>query len=103
MEYVLGFAFDEKKENVLLIKKLRPQWQLNKLNGIGGKIEPNEPPIDAMIREFEEECGLKTNPDDWVCFCKMVGEDFFVNVYKAFVDINNYKNQTDEELRFCRL
>ncbi len=40
--YVLGFAFDEDYEWVALIKKNRPQWQAGKLNGVGGKIEPNE-------------------------------------------------------------
>ena len=56
--YVVGFAFDHKLEGVLLCQKNRPEWQAGKLNGLGGKIENGESPIEAMIREFKEEAGL---------------------------------------------
>ena len=61
--YVAGFMFDEK--DVYLIRKSRPSWQAGKLNGIGGHIEENESPLDALIREFEEESGAKTSPHHW--------------------------------------
>lgn len=53
--YVLGFLFSEDGSRVLLIWKNRPAWQAGKLNGIGGKIEDGEQPLDAMKREFVEE------------------------------------------------
>lgn len=53
--YVVGFLFAD--DEVLLIKKNHPSWQFGKLNGLGGHIEENESPLDAMIREFEEESG----------------------------------------------
>ena len=53
--YVLGFVFSLDASRVLLIWKNRPEWQKGKLNGIGGKIEEGELPIDAMKREFSEE------------------------------------------------
>ncbi len=59
MEYVVGFLFDEKKEKVLLIEKQSPAWQFGKLNGVGGKIEPNENCQAAMNREFLEETGVE--------------------------------------------
>ena len=43
--------------HVLLGKKKRG-FGLGKLNGIGGKLEPNELPEDGIIREVEEEVGL---------------------------------------------
>lgn len=36
----------------------------NRLNGIGGRVEPGENYLDAAIRETEEETGYKVNVDD---------------------------------------
>lgn len=55
--YVAGFLFDDALSRVALIRKLKPEWQAGRLNGIGGKIEPGETPADAMRREFCEEAG----------------------------------------------
>jgi 8-oxo-dGTP diphosphatase len=41
-QYVLGFLFDPSQKDVVLIKKLKPEWQKGKLNGVGGKIEEGE-------------------------------------------------------------
>ena len=59
--FVVGFAFNEKATGILLVKKLRPKWQRGLLNGIGGKIEKDESPLDAMRRECKEETGLSLN------------------------------------------
>jgi len=56
--YVVGFAFSEDTNHILLVRKLRPAWQQGSLNGIGGKIEPGEAPMEAMQRECLEESGL---------------------------------------------
>lgn len=58
VEYVLGIMFSEDEKKVLTIWKNRPSWQLNKLNGVGGKLEDGETPIQAMNREFSEETGF---------------------------------------------
>lgn len=57
VQYVCGFLFSQDLTQVVLIRKLRPQWQRGKLNGIGGSIEPGETWFDAMVREFREETG----------------------------------------------
>jgi 8-oxo-dGTP diphosphatase len=80
-EYVCGFMFDQSRMRVLLIRKQKPDWQRGLLNGIGGKIEYAVPagyegqgiqtleiPAYAMAREFEEEAGIKTKPEDWTLF-----------------------------------
>jgi 8-oxo-dGTP diphosphatase len=66
IRYVVGFAIDFEDDCVLLIKKNRPAWQAGKLNGIGGKIEGNERPEDAMCREFLEETGVETHAAEWI-------------------------------------
>src|SRR5882672_6344756 len=56
--YVLGFLFDALGNYVALIRKDHPAQQQGKLNGIGGKIKPDETPTQAMRREFAEETNL---------------------------------------------
>lgn len=60
--YVLGFYLTP--AGVVLIRKQR-RWGGDVWNGIGGKIEDGERPIDAMVREFYEEAGVATGMGDW--------------------------------------
>lgn len=79
-QYVLGFLFDA-RGNVTLIRKLKPDWQVGMLNGIGGKIERNETPLQAMRREFLEETGwAQTN---WEMFAVMFGKGWKVHCFAA--------------------
>lgn len=66
--YVVGYAFRADYGAVALIEKRKPAWQAGKLNGIGGKIEPDESPAGAMSREFAEEAGVHFRPDRWLHF-----------------------------------
>ncbi len=76
-QYVCGFMFSDDFKWVAMVTKNKPAWQAGKLNGIGGKIEQTghrpddqhtELPHEAMAREFEEETGVATNPQDWTLF-----------------------------------
>lgn len=82
--YVLGFAFDFNGDSVVLIRKNKPAWQAGLYNGVGGKIEEGEVPLVAMIREFQEETGVETDPTTWNFFAKMHGPDWDCVVYSAF-------------------
>lgn len=50
-------CFIKKDDQVLLIHKLRGLGK-GKINGPGGKIEKNETPLQAAMRETQEEVGL---------------------------------------------
>jgi 8-oxo-dGTP diphosphatase len=106
-EYVLGFVFDETFENVLLVKKNRPQWQKNRLNGIGGKIENfDNSAFHAMTREYREETGLIIFEDKWQFFCKMFSDYFTVHCFVSQIDLSHMKtfnSVTDEEILMVKI
>lgn len=86
--YVLGFLFNVSNQSVLLVKKNKPEFQKGLLNGIGGKIEEGETPLEAMKREFREETGI-SDELDWSHFLtykfRNNKESFKMYCYKSFV------------------
>jgi len=98
-EYVLGFVFDAQEQNVALIQKKHPEWQKGKFNGLGGKIEFGEYPLQAMIREFKEESGVFIEANFWTNFAKIEGKDYRVWCYKVSDElVFGIKTQTDEKV-----
>lgn len=96
-KYVVGFAFNEPGNNVLLILKERPTWQKGKYNGIGGHVEEGENYNNAMVREFKEECGIETNESDWVYYMKLSGDDWeVVFFYTTLKNGDDPQSTTDE-------
>lgn len=77
--YVVGFLFRNRRTHVALIRKQNPAWQRGKLNGIGGKVEAGETPLDAMIREFKEETGAEFT--DWRHYCTLVWREARVHFF----------------------
>tara|TARA_B100000700_G_scaffold331796_1_gene468920 strand:- start:28939 stop:29340 length:402 start_codon:yes stop_codon:yes gene_type:complete len=88
-KYVLGFAFNNDLTHVVLIKKNRPDFLKNKLNGVGGKIEPNENIEEAMVREFKEETGIITKENEWRD-CGEISDNYFF-VKSFYVKLDNYR------------
>lgn len=81
-KYVCGFMFNSDLTEVALIEKQKPVWQKGLLNGIGGKIEDSDIiGWYAMVREFYEETGLKTNTEQWLHLINLIGEDWSVEFY----------------------
>ena len=77
MNYCLGFAF--RGDVVYLIRKERPAFMAGKLNGIGGKLEPGEDPLEAMRREFKEEAGLTVS--NWHPFYIIPGNGYTIHCF----------------------
>ena len=94
VDYVAGFAFDERESKVALILKTRPDWQKGRLNGIGGHIEPGETPLAAMHREFEEETGGSAL---WQQFATLCGDGFAVHFFCG-VTVDPLESLTDEQV-----
>lgn len=92
--YVLGFAFDEKRSNVVLIEKNRPEWQAGFLNGVGGKVEESDRNVyNCMGREFFEETGVFDTSGKWRMFANMT---FKNDVMGGVAEVYCFKMFTDE-------
>jgi 8-oxo-dGTP pyrophosphatase MutT (NUDIX family) len=101
ISYVLGFVFDEGCRRVVLISKKRPQWMLGRLNGVGGKIEPGEKALAAMVRECEEETGLRV--EDWSHVATIRHPTFKIVCFFTVADVTAARTMTDEEVRIVHL
>ncbi|KAF9817598.1 hypothetical protein SFRURICE_014737 [Spodoptera frugiperda] len=56
-------VFINKEDQILLGLKKRG-FGINKWNGFGGKVEPNETILEAAARELNEECCVSVKPSD---------------------------------------
>jgi len=63
--YTVGFVFDKELEQVLLVHKQKPAFQVGYLNGVGGKIEDGETAVECMARECQEEATLEIPVEEW--------------------------------------
>jgi 8-oxo-dGTP diphosphatase len=78
---VVGFLFAD--SDVLLVQKMKPDWQKGFWNGVGGKDEDGEEPIDAMVREFREETKIDTAREDWHHFACETGPDYRTSFFAS--------------------
>lgn len=98
-KYVLGFAFNSAKNYVVLIKKNKPKWQKGCFNGVGGKIEGDEIPAEAMVREFKEETGLETTMFQWIYLGTMGNSQWICHLFTSHGDgLMKVETTTDEEV-----
>jgi 8-oxo-dGTP diphosphatase len=102
--YVVGFGFTKDKQKVLLINKLKPEWQKGLLNGIGGKIENGETPIEAMNREAYEESGILV---DWLYRGIMKGTNndgskFECHIFSS-TEVKEFRQIEDEILELINI
>lgn len=99
--YVAGFMFGcvngHALEVALVRKQKGGQFQVGKLNGIGGKIDGDETPMNAMIREFAEETGSETNSRDWREYCVLGGTDWRVHFFVCLTGAGKVLQTIEEE------
>lgn len=94
-EYVVAFLFTPDFKDVWLIEKEKPAWQKGHMNGIGGKIEKHETPIDAAIREIKEESDLTIDVNELSYVGHMGGENNDNSSFKVTI----FTGITDKQLR----
>lgn len=91
--YVVIMLFNKECSKVLLVKRNKKPYK-NCWNGIGGKIEENETPIDAAKRECMEETDiLLPNPKLLVTYIypesNIINSNTKLNVIYDFIEEKN--------------
>lgn len=91
--YTVGLVFTPDLEQVLLMHKEKPDWQVGFLNGMGGKVEDGESVVECITRECLEETCLSIPVDDWVQFATIINDggrspdlaqiEFFTAIYSS--------------------
>lgn len=101
-QYTVGFIFNEDLSKILLIHPNRPEWQVGKLNGPGGKVEEDETPVDCVVREIEEETSLIIPSDKWTLTAVEHHTDMQVHFFTATYsgDLDEIKQLTDEKIEW---
>ena len=105
---VCGFAFNEQDRGVdqcvvLIFKNRGPASVRNRLNGVGGRVEEGETPVQAMVREFVEEAGCVTQEEEWgVPFVRLYGDGWEVSFFRRFGSVDRVQagvsSLTDEPI-----
>lgn len=86
------------------MRKSRPAWQKGRMNGPGGKVEPGEEFLAAMVREFKEETGLDVPAESWRHTITQMGPDYELRFYSTCAaDLRQARTTTDEPLFVLRV
>ncbi|WP_054024877.1 NUDIX hydrolase [Bacillus sp. FJAT-28004] len=82
-----NICFIKRGNEILLLNREKASW-MGCWNGIGGKLEPQETPRDAMIREIEEETGISQYDLQFKGLVTWTGDDFdFGGMYAYIAEV----------------
>jgi 8-oxo-dGTP pyrophosphatase MutT (NUDIX family) len=89
--YTLGFGigpFQDDIQTIMVRKRASsevPASVRGMLNAPGGHVEPNEMPVEGMIREYEEETGLYVAVQRWHQFATVFGNNYRLHCFRAVI------------------
>ena len=93
-KYTVAFVFNNTFSKVLLVHKLKPEWQLGKINGIGGKYEATETGEQCIQRETREEASLDIPLKCWLRIGTLLLPSGSVGVFAA-----QYEGQASDAIK----
>ncbi len=84
LQMVVGLCFDLSRNMVAMVHKLSgPACVIGNWNGVGGKVDPGETPIQAMAREFREETGVDLPESEWSQFAELNATNYDLFFFQA--------------------
>jgi len=104
--YVVGLLFhgpDDDRSLIMVHKMRGPSFNIDRLNGVGGKVENGEFPMDAMVREFHEETGVLVPAASWSWFLTLnvsgATPESTVVFYRSFIHAEpSWRTAEDERI-----
>ena len=98
----LGFIFTPDFSQVLLITKNRPDWQVGKINGLGGKCEEGETFKACISREVQEEANILISPRKWKEVASLNWQKWQVKVFTTVWpnSLDQISTTTDEKVEW---
>jgi 8-oxo-dGTP diphosphatase len=104
-KYSLGFIFNASLNKVLLMHRIKPEWQKGKINGIGGKVEEHESALSSMVRETQEETALTIKENEWQYIANLSSPEFFTEVFACIYpgNIADAKSLEEQKIEWFSL
>jgi len=93
----LIFLFSPDLKYVWLLRKNKPKWQEDYLNGVGGKVEKGETFMNCIIRETKEEVGVKLDRDRVNNMGVIEAKNFRVRLYTYRLNTKEKPKQMESE------
>ena len=95
-QLVVGFLFSSDQKRIVVIHKNRPEHLAGRVIVPGGKVEPGESPLQALIREWKEETDVQINRWTEFLLHQTPELDIFGFMHFSTARVNRCKTITDE-------
>ncbi|CAD0199084.1 unnamed protein product [Chrysodeixis includens] len=82
-----------RKEDEILLGFKKRGFGMNKWNGFGGKVEPNETIVEAAVRELSEESTMSVKPSDLINIAHL---EFTFHDEPVLMDVRVFATNTFE-------
>lgn len=94
INYSMGFICSEDGERVLLLQKNKGELDGLWL-GVGGKVDPGENFLNAMVRECNEETTMLIELENWIDLGAWSNETANIGMFVAFDDHSKCSPESD--------
>jgi len=93
----LCFVFSPDLKHVYLLRKNKPKWQEDYLNGVGGKVEKGESFKACILRETEEEIGVLMDRNTLYDIGVIEAKEWRVRIYAYKLGKKQKPKQMEDE------
>ncbi|MGE8202954.1 NUDIX hydrolase [Heyndrickxia sp. NPDC080065] len=82
--YKYTICFIQRGDKILMLNRENPVW-MGIWNGVGGKIEKGETPLEGVLREVKEETGIELDHAEYKGTVTWSVDDSYIGGMYAFV------------------
>jgi 8-oxo-dGTP diphosphatase len=85
---------------VLAARRTAPASAAGRWEFPGGKVEPGEAEADSLVREVEEELGLRVRVERWLAGTEPIGERYLLKIALAGIESGEPAPTEHDEVRW---